>query len=44
MLHNIEISHLSLYVANSDGQEDSVTTLWSLSLTMVEVGAKLQRQ
>ena len=44
MLYNIETSHPSLYVSNSVGQEDYVATLCSLSLTMVEAGAKLQRQ
>ena len=41
MLYNIETSHPSLYVSNLVGQEDSVAILSSLSLTMVEAGAKL---
>ena len=44
MLYKIETSHPSLYISNLVEQEDSVATLSNLSLTMVEAGAKLQRQ
>ena len=44
MLYNIITSHPSIYETYLVGQDTSVADLSSLSLTMVEAGARPQRQ